>query len=154
MPRFSFGLGVLALFAVTACKDDLDPERLWDSLDSPDQNKLRGVYQLLTTDGNSNIEIRLRFTDHTVVGAVRCAPKNPKYEGVEATGTAQMGTNDLDAATGKFDVDALAMSKSQDPIFCEGGLAADTYDFKVEGLRLTLNRPKITEPIIYTKIGQ
>jgi hypothetical protein len=147
---------VALLLSLTGCaakKDLLDPGNLFGDADPATPNKLRGVYQLLSTDGNSNIEIRLRFTDHYVVGAIKCVPINPKFGPLDVGDKVNMGTDDLDAATGKFSVDTLSMTKDEDPIICEGGLVGDTYDFKVEDLRLTLKRPSVVTPVVYSKIG-
>jgi hypothetical protein len=147
-------LVVLALLTLTACKSKSPDDKLYGDLDPPTPNTLKGVYQTVVTDEGMSTEIRLDFEKDTLLGAVRCTPKNPALGEVSVDGQTDLQTDALDAATGQFTVAAFSMEKTVDTTFCQGGLRAATYDFKVEDLKLTLTTKEISEPLVYGKIGQ
>jgi hypothetical protein len=153
--RLAFPCLVLAaaVLALTACSDAPPEERLFEDLPEPTPNKLAGVYQAVITDAGMTTEIRLEFLEGSVEGAVKCTPKNPKYPTLTAGGSATMQTDALEAASGKITVDALTMEKTAEGVFCQAGLRAATYDFKVEELGLTLTTPNTPVALKYGKIG-
>src|SRR5262249_30096583 len=96
---------------------------------------------------------KLEFKEGTLAGRVNCTPKSPKLQPVSVEGSTNLQTDALDQAAGKFTVEAFSMEKTVGEFYCQGGLRAGTYDFKIVDLKLTLTLPNVSEPIIYTKIG-
>ncbi len=138
------------LFTAVACSEDTQSkgEALFEELDPPSPNKLRGVYNSTAEVSSAEtVEIRLRFTDDVLLGASKCIKHNAPQ--VIATGETDLSTGGLDAATGKLTVQELVMKKD----FCEGGLPAGTYNFKVEEDKLTLWVEGSLNERTYKKIG-
>lgn len=123
------------LFFVPACSESTQEkgEGLFGELEPATPNKLRGVYSM-TADVTSNekLEMRLRFTDDSVIGGSRCVKEGTPP--VLAAGEAGLATEALDAPTGEITVERLLMQQGT----CEAGLPAGTYSFKVEEMKLTL----------------
>jgi hypothetical protein len=142
---------VAMLLAGTACSSD-DPSDLFEGQDTPTPNVLKGVYKLNIDEPGATIEIRLRFKSDEIVGAVRCTSKAEGGGTLEAGGTVPFD-GDADAAAGSFTIDALVLEKNAPPFYCQAGLRAGTYDFKVEEFKLTLTTQEVVEPIIYAKVG-
>lgn len=135
------------------CKSKSPAEKLFADLPDPTPNQLSGVYKTIVEDAGLTTEIHLQFDSGTLTGAVHCTPKNPAFAPVEVDGSIGFDTNALDQASGQFTVGDFQMEKMTDNVDCFGGLRGGTYDFKVEGLKLTLTTKSIPQPIIYTKIG-
>lgn len=145
----------LALLGSTqlGCSSDEDPEALFEELDDPTPNVLRGIYRVIVEDGNLTTDLRLRFTEDTLVGAAKCMPKNPAFSPMEVEATSAMSATNLGGAEGDLTVDALDAVKEQRGLFCQLGFRAGTYKYKLEELKLTLTSPDIAVPLIYEKIG-
>lgn len=138
------------MFLVVGCGDD----ELFDELDDPTPGVLRGVYQNSSTDGNSDIDLRLRFDTDVITGAAQCRPRNTaKFKPMDIEGEVAMVGANLDAAEGDFTIEALVMSQSQGDLYCEAGLRAGTYHYKVVDLQLTLTTKDVAFPLIYGKVG-
>lgn len=143
-------MAAAALLFLAACTQTTQEkgESLFEGLDPPTLNKLRGVYSSTANVSSSEtVEIRLRFTDGSVIGAGKCVKTGAAP--VVATAEAVLDTSALDAPTGKLSVQELLMKKDT----CEAGLPAATYDFKVEEDKLTLWIQGQTNERIYKKIG-
>jgi hypothetical protein len=132
---------LLSSSVAAGCAQDTQEkgEALFDDLDPPSFNRLRGVYTT-TVDLSpaETIEIRLRFTDDVIIGASKCTKSGIT---VIATGEAELSTGAIDAATGTVTLDDLLMSRPYAPgraDLCEAGLRAATYNFRVEEDKLTL----------------
>jgi hypothetical protein len=145
---------VLALCVTAAgCKSKSPDQRLFGDLPDPTPNQLSGVYNTIVDTAGLTTEIRLQFDGGTLSGAVHCTPKNPAFAAVDVDGAIGLDTGAIDQASGQFTVGDFQMEQLTDNVDCFGGLRGATYDFKVEGLKLTLTTKSIPEPIIYTKIG-
>jgi len=138
------------LFAAAACSND-DPGDLFGDQDAPTPNVLRGTYKLNVDEPGATIEVRLRFNADEIVGAVRCTSK-ANGETLEAGATVPLET-DVDAAEGEFTIDALVLERNNPPFYCQAGLRAGTYTFKVEELKLTLQTREVLTPLVYGKVG-
>jgi hypothetical protein len=142
-------LAAAVLLSLTACSDD-EPG-LFDGQAPATPNVLHGVYNLDIDDAGATIQVRLKFRDGSIDGGVRCTSK-ANGQTLEATGSVPLSA-DLNAATGSFTIEALVLQKDAPPFFCQAGLRAGKYDFKVEELRLTLNQEGVVTPLIYAKVG-
>jgi hypothetical protein len=139
------------ILLATACSSD-DPSELFGDQDAPTPNVLKGVYKLNVDEPGASIEVRLRFNEDEIIGAVRCVSKAEGGGTLEAGGTVAFD-GDVEAQEGSFTIAALVLEKNAPPFYCQAGLRAGTYDFKLEELKLTLTAKDVVTPIIYAKIG-
>jgi hypothetical protein len=137
-----------ALFVLAACSSSTDSgpapptsESLFDpALPPASPNKLRGVWSQggVQTQAAGTIEVRYRFLEKYVVGAVKCVPASGGGE-VIAGKTIALDTTDLDAASGKLSMGALVMDKKTDTFQCVGGNPnSGTFDFKITDNKISL----------------
>lgn len=140
---------IVPIFFLAGCSSG----ELFDDLDEPTPNVLRGVFQTSGTDGNFDIDVRLRFDDDVLTGAAKCRPRNPKFKEMDLEGEVPLEVSDLDAAEGEFTIPTLSMSADQGELICEAGLRAGTYSYKVEDRKLTLRNKDVAIDLIYGKVG-
>ncbi len=160
MSSIGIRLASLALLAVTACASESDssapappaPETLFDTLPAATPDKLRGVWQSTQTQTNGTVEIRLRFTDSYLVGAVKCVA-NGSDTPVIAGSTIGLDTTALDAATGKLTIAALSMQKQEGNLVCQAGVPGNTYDFTIADGTLSLAVGDAKLNTSFTKVG-
>jgi len=153
-------LTAFAFVVLTACGSDSDsdappppaPETLFDTLPPATADKLRGVWQTTQEQTNGTVEIRLRFTDGYLVGAVKCLA-NGSDTPVLAGATTELDTTALDAASGKLTIGALSMQKQDGNLICQGGVPANTYDFTIAEDTLTLAVKDAKLNTSFTKVG-
>jgi hypothetical protein len=148
-------VAILVLSSVAACSDEdvPEPEDLFGSRPAASPNKLHGLYKVVAEEASKSTEIRLWFGEDSLVGAARCTPVSDKFQPITVGGKIKLETDGLDSASGQFTIGTLTMAKNVDEFYCEAGLRAATYDFKVEELKLTLTTPILADPLVYAKIG-
>ncbi len=147
------------LFLSAACSENTQEkgESLFEDLDPPTLNVLRGVYSAtIDIPPAESVEIRVRFTDGSIIGASKCVRAGEPV--VIATAEAGIDTGGLDAATGKVAIQELLMKRDTQTangrlFVCEAGIAAATYDFKVEDDKLTLWIPGTKTERVFKKVG-
>ncbi len=160
MLRFAFprpfsAAAVACFLSIVGCSDEaaLDPETLFGDQRAPSPNRLRGVYKTVVEEPGVDVEIRLRFGEGFLAGAVMCTPTSKNYPPVSTDGKVEMETGSIDNAAGQFTIPTLTMEKTVDPILCQAAIRGATYDFKLEELKLTLTLPGTQVELVYTKIG-
>ena len=146
---------VALVAALAGCEGDEDapaPDTLFGAHPAPTPSKLRGVYRTAIEEPGVDIEVRLRFGEGFLVGAVRCTP-TAGGAATEAGGKVDLTTTALDAATGKLTVATNLEMKAAGA--CEATFRAATYDFEVKDATLTLvlQGQARNSALVYTKVG-
>lgn len=163
MSSSSFRVALAAALLSTACSSEVanqsatltpppDPETLFDDLAAPTPEKLRGVWHLTQKADGGTLELRLRFVEKYLVGAVKCTPDGSDAF-VIAGDSIGLQTDDLDAASGKASFATLGLEKTDNGIKCGMTLPGDDYDFTIEDGTLSFTTETAKLAATFTKVG-